>query len=76
MRNAVNKTVPTFVVAGLCACGLAATAWPAGMTQPRVEYSADQTISGDGQTFQSKIYRARDKQRMEMSAEGSGSSER
>ncbi len=72
MQNAVNKAVGTFVLAGLCACGLAATAWPAGMTQPRVEYSADQTISGEGQTFQSKIFRAREKQRMEMSAGGTG----
>ncbi len=71
MRNAVNKSVGTFVVTVLFACGLAATAWPAGMTQPRVEYSADQAISGEGQTFQSKIYHARDKQRMEMSAGGS-----
>ncbi len=71
MRNAMNKTVGTVVMAGLCACGVAATAWSAEMMQPRVEYSADQTISGEGQTFQSKIYHARDKQRMEMSAGGS-----
>ncbi len=61
MRIAVNKTVWTFALAGLCACGLVATAWAAEMTPPRVEYSADQTISGEGQTFQSKIYHARDK---------------
>ncbi len=72
MRNAANKTIAIFALAALCSWGLASTAWPAGMVPPRVEYSADQTISGEGQTFQSKIYHARDKQRMEMSAGGTG----
>lgn len=72
MRNAVNKTIAIIALAALCSWGLAATAWPAGMAQPKVEYSADQTVSGEGRTFQAKVYHARDKQRMEMSTGGSG----
>ncbi len=69
MRVAVNRAMGTFVLAGLCGFGLAAPAFAAGMAQPKVEYSADRVITGEGRTFQTKVYCARDKERMEM-AEG------
>ncbi len=72
MGVAGKKTIAIFALAALCSWGLAATAWSAELAQPRVEYSADQVVTGDGQSFQSKVYHARDKQRMEMSANGSG----
>ena len=42
MRNPVSKTMGILVLAGLCALGPAATAWPAGMGQAKAEYSATQ----------------------------------
>ncbi len=72
MRVAVNRAMGTFVLAGLCALGLAASAGAAGMAQPKVEYSADRVITGEGRTFQAKVYCARDKERMEMAEGGTG----
>ena len=68
MSKAVNGVTTVSVLAVLGSWALAAAAWSAGLEPPRVEYSADQTISSDGHVFESKVYHARDRQRMEMRA--------